>query len=155
MTDPIAAYKEARFYGKRTFELFEDTVVVRGKHTFKSEFEIAVPLRILVPSVVRTRARNKAFFSGLWLTIGSLMVAYIVESISQKDASEAIIYLCILSGVGVLLSVVTARKVEWAQFISDAGIIALNVARAGKQTDKFDSFVEALVAQIRMAKGES
>jgi len=98
------------------------------------------------------RKHGTGFFSGLWLMVTSSVAAYLAGAISQKDASEAIICLWILSGLGFLISLVTVRNAEWAQFMSDAGIIALNVTRAGKEKDKFDSFVDTLRNQIRIAR---
>jgi len=153
--NPIAKYSEVRFDGKRTFELFEDKVIVRGKATFKSDFETAISLASLLPSFARVRIRHSAFFGGIWLMVGSWILAYIVGAISQKDPSEVVCYLGCMGFMGLFLSLVTAKKVEWVRFSTDAGMIVLDIARAGKEADKLDSFVETLLSQIRIARGKA
>jgi hypothetical protein len=86
--NPIATYNETRFDGKRTFQLFEDKIVVTGKATLGGDFEIAIPLASLTPSVARSRSRHRLFFGGIWIVIGSWIVAYVVAALSQKAASE-------------------------------------------------------------------
>jgi hypothetical protein len=45
------------------------------------------------------------------------------------------------------------RRIEFAQFRSQAGVAVLDVARAGPGRDEFDGFVDALVRQIQIARG--
>lgn len=150
--NPIATYTEARFDGKRTFHLFEDKVIVRGKATLGGDFETAIPLASLTPSFARLRSRHRAFFGGIWIMVGSSILAYVVGAISQKNSSEVVGFFCALGIAGLVLLLATAKKVEWVQFNTDAGVTVLTIARAGKEKDKFDSFVEALTSQITVAR---
>lgn len=141
----IARYKEQRFDGMRTFELFLDRVVVRGKHSLGSEFETTLMLATLQPTVSTVRTRTKGFGQGI---AGALVAIVLLQGglvTPQSYWGELDIGMIIS---GALLALATARKVTWAQFHSRAGVIALTVARAGKQEAGFEPFVQALLGQI-------
>jgi hypothetical protein len=53
-----------------------------------------------------------------------------------------------LAFCGMLLALATIRRVEWASFKTVAGQERLNIARAGPDRARFESFVEALSAAI-------
>ncbi len=150
--EPIATYAEQRFDGKRTFELFADRVVVRGKTTLRSDFEVTVPLASLTPEFARVRARYSGFFAGLAIMTSSAVLAFVVAQISAKDPFEAVGFLGFVGLIGFLLSAATAAKVEWVTFASDAGVTLLTIARAGKEKARFDSFVHVLTSQIVAAR---
>jgi hypothetical protein len=149
--DPIATYNEARFDGKRTFELFEDKVVVRGTTTFTSDFEVSVPLARIDPDFARLRLRNKNFWMGVWIMVVAWVLASIVGEVTDK-AYHVVGILVGIGLVGILIAAATARKVEWVQFKTDGGVVAFDLARAGKEKNRLDSFVETLLAQISIAK---
>jgi hypothetical protein len=98
--------------------------------------------------------RNSIFFSGIFIMGGSWTRSYSVGAASHRDSSDVVVVLCALGFVGALLSIATAKKVEWVRFSTDAGIVVLDVARAGKNRDKFDTFVEALTNRIRATRSE-
>ena len=88
----------------------------------------------------------------MWLALGSWALAFIVGSISQKDPFVVVGFLGFMGFVGVILMLATARKVEWIRFGTDAGVVVLDIARAGKEKDKLDDFVEVLISQITTAR---
>ncbi len=47
--NPIATYSEVRFEASRTFRLFADRIVIRGKETLASDGETGIPLSLLEP----------------------------------------------------------------------------------------------------------
>jgi hypothetical protein len=50
---------------------------------------------------------------------------------------------------GSLLAFATRHKVEYAVFKTQAGVDTLSVARSGRQTADYDTFVQRLVQQIQ------
>jgi hypothetical protein len=57
-----------------------------------------------------------------------------------------------LTWVGFLLVATNIRPVEFVRFQTDAGVLALDIGRVGRQTDEFDEFVERLIEHIRRAR---
>jgi hypothetical protein len=47
--NPIATYSEVRFEASRSFSLFADRIVIRGKETLTSDGETGIPLSLLEP----------------------------------------------------------------------------------------------------------
>ncbi len=151
--EPIATYSEVSFEGSRSFTLFPDKIVVRGKLTLVSEFETSIALTSIEPHPDKLLIRNKSFTHGLWMTIVSSMLASILGSgFRLSFTSYAPVVFCTgISGVGLMLA--TFRKVEFFQFKNNSGTTILDLARSGKSAAKLDSFIEALTKQIRVARG--
>jgi hypothetical protein len=58
--------------------------------------------------------------------------------------------LIIVLGIsGVLLALATAKKVEWVYINTKAGLLAIAIARSGKEKTKFESFVQSLIKQVQ------
>lgn len=150
--EPIATYREKRFDGERTFELYADRVAVRGKVTLASDFDASVPLITLTGNITRLRLRNRGFFSGMWMAVLPAILASIINKLYQGDTLEVTGFLILLSVCGLLLMAVTAKKVEFASFQSTSGGVGLDVARAGQDVENFDAFVNAVAQQIAAAK---
>lgn len=152
MTHPIATYRERRFDGKRTFELFADRVQIRGSTQLSSDFEISVPLKTLNPVPMRLRLRNKAFWAGAWMLIGSVIGSTVLYSaLHVSYASPAFLLVAVVGAGGCALMLATARKVEFASFQSTAGVHVLDIARAGPDAVHLDTFVQLVTASIQTA----
>ena len=151
---PIATYTEVRFEGSRTFALFPDKVVVRGKQSLQSEFETAVALKALDPSPDSLRFRSPLFTWGMWVAlVGFVMCATLVSGFQMSFASLPPGLMACIGMSGVLLMWATFRKVEYARFKNDGGIVILDIARAGKGAGQFDAFVGMLTRQITEVRG--
>lgn len=147
--EPIATYTEVRFDGARTFTLLSDRVVVRGKQTFQSDFESRIPLVSLDPNFDRIGIRNRAFTTGLWMALVSLVTCSILITGLKMSYFDLAPGLVLMIGVtGLLFSAATYRKVEFLRFKNREGMTLLDVARSGSQAAQFDSFVDALIKQI-------
>jgi hypothetical protein len=152
MTQPIATYREQRFDGKRTFELFDDRVRVAGSAQLSSEFDLSVPLHALNPEPMRLRIRNKAFWAGTWLLLGSVLGCTVLLSAMQVSyASAAFVLVAVVGASGLALSLATARKVEFLAFQNNAGFQVLAIARSGPDARRLDAFVELIAQHIRTA----
>lgn len=148
--EPLAAYSEQRFEGKRVFQLFTDRIVIRGSETFSSAYEVTVRLETLRAEFDRTWYRSPSFVSGLKLAGGSFIAVSVLHSGFGMSVGT---YLGGLSAVGVitglLLAFATRRRVEFAVFKTHAGADALSVARSGKQAADYDAFIQRLIRQIQ------
>jgi hypothetical protein len=144
--DVIDTYHEVRFDGCRNYELYADRVVVKGKQSLGQEFESVVMLSTLQPIVSKVRARSKGFGQGIAMALvaGVLVQSGLVSPVSYWGG-----FVIVLGISGVLLTLATAKKVEWAYINTKAGVLALTIARSGKEKTKFESFVQSLIKQVQ------
>lgn len=151
--EPITTYSEVRFDGARTFTLFPDRVVVRGKQTLHSDFESEIPLATLDPNFERISIRNRTFMAGVWMALVSFVLCSILVSGLKMSFADMTPVVVLMIGVaGLILSAATYRKVEFLRFKNQAGVTVLDVARSGREAAQFDSFVDALTKQIRLMR---
>jgi len=152
--ETIATYFEQRFDGKRSFTLLPDAVVVAGRTTFNSDFEGRIPLSSLDPNYNRLRVRSRSCWTGLWMAVIAFVVwQVLVNGIHMSWAATPAGMVACFGAGGFLLSLATLRKVEFIRFSTQAGVVVLDLARAGPERDKLDGFVEALTRQIGVAHG--
>jgi hypothetical protein len=150
---PLATYKEVRFDGKRLFELNTDSIRVAGSTTFQSSVDTTIPLNRIDPRVARLQIRHSAFWGGLIVAVvGFIAYEVLVSGFGLDRFAKAPGLLLGLGLVGVALCLATARKTEFAQFESDAGVPVLNIARAGPERHDFDAFVRQVLEQICKAR---
>jgi len=152
--ESIATYSEVRFDGSRTFALLPDRIIVSGKQSLQSEFEMAIALTSLNPNPGKYWLRNPSFIVGMWLALGAFIICSIL--VSCFSVSFAAFGPCLLVAMGLgggILMLATFFKVEFVRFQNDGGIVILDLARAGKSAAQLDSFIDALTKQIRIARG--
>lgn len=150
---PIATYTEVRFEGSRIFTLFPDRMVIRGKQSLASEFEVNVALNLLDPIPDILRCRSRVFQAGMWLVLAGFIGCSVLVGGFQID--WATLPFGLLFGIGmsgVMFMLATARKVAFIRFKNDGGMVVLDIARAGKNAAQLDAFIETLVKQIREAR---
>ena len=154
MSESLASYNEVRWDGKRRFELHADRVSVSGKGG-GSTFETMVMLANLRPEPDKLWVRNRVFMLGIvMLLLSFVLFIGTVQSLQQNRQTPGfpIMQPSLAVGlliVGLAICTQTSAKVEFARFQSNAGIVLLDVARAGPDRRKFQEFVELLVKQIR------
>lgn len=151
--EPLATYREARFDGKRQFDLFDHEIRVRGSVGIGMKIDTTIPLRQLQSRVIRIWVRNQNFKSGLNVfAIGFISAIILIEGFSFEFYE----FLPGLAGIvalsGLCLMAATAKKVEYARFESDAGVAVLDVARAGPDREMFDEFIEVLQEKINACR---
>lgn len=153
--EQIATYSEIRFDGSRTFTLFPDRIVVKGKQTFHSDFESNIRLATLDPNYDRVRIRNRIFMAGVWMVIISFITYIILVTGLKIPFTEFSPVIMLSIGMaGLILSAATYRKVEFLRFKNKAGLTVLDIARSDKHVEEFDSFVDTLIKHIRHHKEE-
>ena len=150
---PIATYREVRFDGKRQFDLFADTIRVRGAATMQSDVDTTIPLKRIDPRLIKLHIRNKMFWGGLWMfMVGFIGAAILVGGFQLDPFGIAPGLVGIIGVTGVILCCATFRKCEFARFESDAGLPVLDIARSGPDKSTFDEFVGRVLQQIRSTR---
>ena len=149
---PISSYRERRFDGQRNFELFHEHISINGKQSLGAEFETIIPLNTLSPIISHIRSRGRGFWSGIVMVL-------IAISLLQSGALAITSYWGGLTAVmvvaGALLSITTARKIEWVQISSRAGLVSVTIARVGPDKSTLDEFVSSLLEQIKASHKQS
>ncbi|MBE7467236.1 MAG: hypothetical protein HS116_27495 [Planctomycetes bacterium] len=153
---PIAAYDEIRFDGKRTFTLYADSILIKGVHSLQSEFETRIILNTIDPNLEILRIRNPNFIAGirLFLAAGAIW-AVLVFGFNFSGYSFLPGLAGMISLVGFLLSFYTRKKVEYARFKNSSGMIVLDIAKAGREVHNFEGFVQKLTQQIKSARAHA
>jgi hypothetical protein len=140
-----SSYHEYRFDGDQFAEILEDRVVIKGKRTFGIEYECSLMLSTLDPTPNRIRARPAGFYQGMAISVAAL---FLTKAPFFGPDTSYYGFPWVLVGAGLLLTMATARKIEWAQFKTTSGSAAFNIAKAGKRGGNFDRFVEHLSHRI-------
>ena len=150
---PIVTYREATLFGKRKYELLVDKIVIRGSAPGSYEFEQINDLSKINPAYIRIRIRpNVAWLSLAISLLSGLLSVILVKEFAIRSAAVPGV-LGIFSVSALVVALATMRRIEYARFCSDGyGSVLLNVARSGPDQDRFDGFVQALVAQVEAAK---
>ncbi len=149
---PIASYQERRFDGHRDFVLYSDHLAVKGKQMLGDEFETSIALSTLTPFASRLRTRDRGFWQGIVMTIvaAGLLQSGTLAITSYWGGLSAVMVIA-----GILLSLATARKIEWVQITSHAGVVTVNIARCGPDKAKFESFVAFFLKQIEASSKQA
>jgi hypothetical protein len=149
----LATYRERRLEGQRHFELFEDTIVVRGKDYFANEFETTISLRALDPALGWVRTRT----AGFWITTPlALLISIPLYCLVCTFLDNTEYLLLGFVGAGLLAIFLTLgvfiRKIEFSNFQNEQGITVLTVGRAGPDKEQYHGFVRLLTQQIEKVR---
>lgn len=167
MDEPLATYEEARFESRRQFELYPDRIRVVGQVQGIGRFDQFIVLSSLQPTVGRMWVRSRLFSWGLCgLFIAACGMVSLVLSggythlLNPSDGVPLLVMgsTCATAAAlvsGVFLTLLHARRVEFATFRTDAGVIGLDVARAGPRVAEYDEFVDLLADLIASCRGEA
>ncbi len=147
--EPLATYDEVRFDGRRRFALFPDHVHYRIKLTLGTDCEGSIPLQLLDPNYDRMHHRNPIIIGGMiFAVIGFATASVLNAAFSVSLLNPGLVLMLVIGGTGLALCAATWRKVEFIRFRGPSGTSILDIARAGPNAERFDSFVAALVRQI-------
>jgi uncharacterized membrane protein YqjE len=151
--EPIATYSESRFSGKRDFELYTDKLQIKGKVFLKSDFETLIELNNIKPHFEKIRVREPAFMGGVGMVLAALLIMFILHSVFDVLITNKVMgFMIILVVSGFLLCAATFRKVEFYRFKNLSDTVVLDIARSGKDKNRFDSFVEKIISCINGSK---
>ncbi|MBY0227896.1 MAG: hypothetical protein K2W96_01315 [Gemmataceae bacterium] len=149
---PLATYRQSNTDQRCRFDLYPDSLRVRGQ-TFVSTFDSPVPLAPLNPQPHRVWVFDSAFFTGLVsFFLGAIGAGLLLGGV-WRSAPEAVWFVTIGVGIaGLVIAFLFCRKMEVAVFLTEAGIPAVAITRAGTQTREFEPFIALLIETIKKAK---
>jgi hypothetical protein len=149
--EPLATYSDRIVGAKRQFTLISDAVLVSGSTISGTSFELRVPLDSLQPTRSRIFYRQSAFWAGVMLAGGAGFVLIILTNLPGLVdwRSVPVLGIITLGILGLVLALITGRKLEVARFITTSGVVGLDIIRGGRERDRFQSFVDAVTQQIQ------
>jgi hypothetical protein len=151
--EPICTYHEVLFERRCTYELRLDSIRIVGKVFLDSDFDYTVPFIHMVPEYQHLRQRSRSFRSGVWTaSVGFIGYLFLVEQLQMSPLGFLPGFAGAMAITGLLFSLATCRKAEYAIFVSDAGTALVGIGHLGKDRDTFQSFVERMVDQVRKCR---
>src|SRR4030095_266554 len=152
---PSAKYCEAGIDGRRTYLLLPDRVSITGSN-IRGDFDVSVDLSSLSRISSRLRVRSRYFSLGfLLILLPWLLIGVAATVVRNPTLNQFLMWPIGISICGFIMAVCTVRKVDHVQFATEAGIVVLDIARAGKDASNFDLFTELISKQIVTAKKNS
>lgn len=145
MEDEII-YREVLSRGRRTFHLFQDRVVIDLRYPNRTA-EFTVFLRDLRPLRNTVRVRDQLFVIGVLLLFGAFPLGGLY--LSTSHGSDQYGYVIATAIVGMAICLYTFRKIEYASFVNQQGIVTLDVGNSGPDRSQFPLFVEELTRRIQ------
>ena len=146
----ITEYRERRFGARRDFRLLDDVVSVHGRTFLLSEFDSTVPLQALIPTPSRIKIRSPTFLAGLAVFVFAVTLVFMFWN-GPGPRQNLIIF--VLGGLLALVCLAVGfaifRKIEFAQFQNAAGVVVLDIARAGPDRSSFDAFVGTITSRVQ------
>jgi hypothetical protein len=153
--EPLVVYSEQLFGGKRVLELYPDHVHIQGNAYLRSDFIADIQLNNLDPHYRTIRVRDGGFWAGLWIIIIAWGIAAILSFVFHVELSNPVLgFFATLPLAGLLLCVVTFRKIELYSFINTSGVFALNIARSRNNPHACEVFMTKLLERIHALQRE-
>jgi hypothetical protein len=153
--EAIATYEGVWFEGRYTYELFPDSLRVVGTTFLRSNSDLTVRLAHLQLKVDRFWVRSRGFDTGLGMfTLGLIVYVILVSGFQMKPTNIAPGLAGIMAISGLIMSIATVRKTEFAVFVSEAGYPAVGIPRSSRDRGHFQEFVERVLEQVRACKDQ-
>ncbi len=87
------------------------------------------------------------------ILVGFIGVSILVAGFKLDPFGFAVGLVGSIGLAGLALSLATMRKTEFARFVNEARVVVLDIARSGKDRNRFQEFTGLVVTQIRKAQG--
>jgi hypothetical protein len=153
-TTPIAQFEDKRCLVQQRFELFPDHLIVSGSTRFFARWHSSNFLRSLNPAPARAWMRPGGFGLGLFVGVMCLGLAAYWLLFAGLTLGEGGPWVLGIVGLGGFLwTALSARRREYSTFNSDAGVPLFSIRRPSGVATSYDAFLDALIRQIRVAKG--
>lgn len=143
-------YHEARLAGHRHYELRKDGVFVAGNVVMTNSFETLVPYAQMLPNVSVIRQRDPTFWFTTWTT--PLLGFTYLAMLNQFDLAWDSFFPGVCAGLILLFLIImiaTRKRIEYACFNSDAGLVVLTIAKSGPDTAFFETFIDQIKSAIK------
>ena len=146
-------YADASFFGRRSYQIVGDILIAKGSDVGKAQFESKLALRSLDPDFDRLWLRSPLLLPMCFFALVGIFGSMVLGEFSQKPGISWAHGLCLTLGfVGILFSLLSARRIPAARFKNTTGIAVLDIFEAGPRKREFEAFIATLQAHIREAQ---
>jgi hypothetical protein len=157
VTGPVATLMDRSIAGTWHYRLFTDRLEVQCDQLFTGSQTLQFTLSSLAPVHGVGRLRLPPFWTGLWITMGSILgyvaVAWLQGIFSRAPFHPALWALfATLTVTGVLIMLLHRRVVSAVYFAFEAGPQAVSFTSNGQGEASFAAFVTALRTGIEHAR---
>lgn len=148
--EPLTTYADKSPFGKRSYRLFSDRIVVRHNNTVSVEGEAVFALRDLRPEHDTISMRSPFLMAGVWIALIAWLVYWALLELAHQDSLGTFPgFFLMLGFVGLLMIVLGLKKQRLVRFQTRAGVPAFDIFREGPRKNEFDAFIERLESEIR------
>jgi hypothetical protein len=146
----LAKYREHRLEGVRTYDLYEDKIVIRGSMRVGVNFESNIKLSGVQPEIHRIWMRSQLFTLAVVVFVVGLLFVFIATQLENIRAVDSLIAIASFAFplIGLVAVLLTMHKLEYVRFANNNSIVVFDLARSGPDSNNFDEFVNKIVKQI-------
>src|SRR5262245_52717757 len=124
-----------------------------AKPFFSQNLTRPSPCKRLSPLRLEPRFEAQTFLAGLaFFLFAVTLVSMFWGGPGPKQNLPIFVLGCLLTLLGLLLGFAIFRKIEFVQFQNEAGLMVLDIARAGPDASRLDDFVSAIVGRIHQLR---
>jgi hypothetical protein len=141
-------YRESLWWGRRTFELLDDRVVLRIRSSGQTS-DFTFLLSSLRPDPNVHHIRPKPFVIGFLLVI----IPLVLHGYSLGEYGH--LFPGVIGGVvgffgfvGLVVCAYCYRKIEFASFVNSTGIMVFDIGDSGPDRARFQAFVAETIQRI-------
>lgn len=146
----IASYSDKSHFGKRTYELFFETIEVKIDSPFVAKIETSFRLSELSPDYSKLQVYSPYLsVGGILMLIGWISYGVITEIVKTNADNSNINFLLALGFIGFFVFLVGLRKQKLVRFQTRGGAPGFDVLAHGPRKTEFQFFVDKLQEQIR------
>jgi hypothetical protein len=146
-------YSDVSFFGRRSYQIAGGTLVAKGSDVGRSQFEVRLDLRVLDSNFDRLWLRSPILLPMCFVALIGIFGAMVLGEFSPKPGISWAYGLCLTLGfVGIVFSLLSARRIPVARFKNTAAVAVLDIFQAGPRKKEFESFIANLQTHIRDAQ---
>ena len=146
-------YKDVSSFGKRSYALIGDEILVRAVTISGSEHEVRLALHQLDPNYESMRVRGPLFVPLVFVALIGITGVSILSSVSSLSHITYPYYACLFMGAfGLIFGALSLRRTRLVRFKNLSGVPAFDVFEAGPEKTRFDSFVAGIQDKIKERK---
>jgi hypothetical protein len=149
----IAEYRDSSPGLRRSFELYPDKIVVKGRRSGGDDFVMALPLQALVPEYSTFRIRSP--HSRRAFIVFCVSLAFLWALSMPPPDRFSTLFLVAFAGLGatcLVASIYHLPRYKIYRFLNKDGVFVFDVIESKSDKERCLEFVETISEAIRRAK---
>lgn len=142
-------YTDRSLFGKRCYELRDTAIFASGTTSSGSRFEVSIDYSDLNPNPERIWLRSPLLWGGVGVVGISIVLLTALGVFQAQDKAFLTGYAYVMAFTGVILMLMSLRKIEMVRFKSLSGVPSLDVFKVGPMKAHFDTFIYELQSRIQ------